>query len=124
MALVDPAQMELLKPKKKPKYHNKPSRDGDGVYFASQKERDRWEWLKLGQKLGALKDLKRQVRFKLSIENILICTYVADFTYYKKINENGFSEYVVEDTKGFHTKEYEIKKRLMLALRGIEIKET
>ena len=45
------------------------------------------------------------------------CSYVADFVYYK----NG--QIVVEDTKGVRTKEYTIKRKLMLQKWGIQITE-
>jgi hypothetical protein len=43
--------------------------------------------------------------------------YVADFVY----TENG--KRVVEDTKGFRTKDYIIKRKLMLWVHGIKIRE-
>ena len=43
--------------------------------------------------------------------------YVADFVYFR----NG--EQVVEDAKGFRTKDYIIKRKLMLWVHGIRIKE-
>jgi len=46
------------------------------------------------------------------------CTYVADFSY----TENG--RRVVEDTKGMKTRDYIIKRKLMLYVHGIRIKET
>ena len=45
------------------------------------------------------------------------CSYIADFVY----TENG--EKVVEDTKGFRTKDYIIKRKLMLYIHGIRIQE-
>lgn len=45
------------------------------------------------------------------------CSYIADFVYW-----DGF-EMVVEDTKGMRTKEYIIKRKLMLYKYGIRIKE-
>lgn len=44
-------------------------------------------------------------------------TYVADFVYLQD------GKTIVEDTKGFRTKEYELKKKMMRAFLGIEIKE-
>ena len=44
--------------------------------------------------------------------------YIADFVY----QQNG--ETVVEDTKGIKTKEYIIKRKLLLYRYGIRIKET
>lgn len=46
------------------------------------------------------------------------CTYIADFVY----TENG--KLVVEDCKGMKTESYKIKKKLMLYVHGIQIKET
>jgi hypothetical protein len=45
------------------------------------------------------------------------CSYVADFVF----QENG--KMVVEDTKGVKTKDYIIKRKLMLYVHGIRIKE-
>jgi hypothetical protein len=47
------------------------------------------------------------------------CSYIADFVY--TVVETG--ETVVEDTKGFRTKDYLIKRKLMLFVYGIKIKE-
>lgn len=44
-------------------------------------------------------------------------SYVADFVY----KQNG--EQIVEDTKGFRTKDYVIKRKLMLWVHGIRICE-
>jgi hypothetical protein len=44
-------------------------------------------------------------------------SYVADFVYTQDGNT------VVEDTKGFKTKDYIIKRKLMLYIHGIRIKE-
>ena len=43
--------------------------------------------------------------------------YIADFVYYRD------GEYIVEDTKGVRTKDYIIKRKLMLYVHGIKIKE-
>ena len=45
-------------------------------------------------------------------------SYYADFDYYTKDGEH-----VVEDAKGVKTKEYIIKRKLMLSVHGIRIKE-
>ena len=47
------------------------------------------------------------------------CTYVADFVYI----DNATGKKVVEDTKGMRTKDYIIKRKLMLYVHGIKIKE-
>jgi hypothetical protein len=45
--------------------------------------------------------------------------YVADFVYI----DNDTGRMVVEDTKGFRTPDYIIKRKLMLKVHGITIKE-
>ena len=96
----------------------------DGEVFDSQREYARYGELALLQRAGQISDLKRQVRYELiptqRIGGKVVekpCAYIADFVY----TENG--ETVVEDTKGFRTKEYIIKRKLMLHVHGIRIKE-
>lgn len=96
----------------------------DGEVFDSQKEARRYRELALLQRAGQISDLKRQVRYELiptqRIGGKVVeksCVYIADFVY----TENG--ETVVEDTKGFRTKDYIIKRKLMLHVHGIRIKE-
>lgn len=90
------------------------------MHFASKKEAARYRQLKLLQRAGTISALRCQVSFNLSINSVHICRYVADFVYF----DNEKQERIVEDTKGFLTKEYKIKRKLMRAIIGIEIKET
>jgi hypothetical protein len=99
------------------KYGATPVRDEEG-YFASTGERERWGELQTLARLGAIRDLRRQVRYPLRIADELVTTYVADFVY----DEEGST--VVEDYKGFRTGEYRLKARLMRLLLGIVIRET
>lgn len=98
----------------------------DGQTFDSKKEANRYKELRLLEKAGVIKDLWTQVKFKLIpaqrdeatgkvIERE--CSYKADFVY----EEDGKT--VVEDAKGFRTKEYVIKRKLMLWRYGIRIRE-
>lgn len=105
------------------KYHNKKI-TRDGMTFDSIKEYRRYCELRLLEKAGAITDLKRQVKYELIPSQRVggkvverSCTYVADFVY----KQNG--ETVVEDTKGFKTKDYIIKRKLMLYIHKIKIKE-
>lgn len=92
----------------------------DGQVFDSALEYHRYCLLKLLERAGKISDLKRQVSFELipKQEGERACSYVADFTYL----EDG--KLVVEDCKGFKTDVYKIKKKLMLWVHGIRIKET
>ncbi len=112
----------------------------DGEKFDSVKEYKRYCELLLLEKAGEVADLKRQVKFvlipaqyeyikrysksgkQLKDKRVLLereVAYIADFVYTDKN-----SHVVVEDTKGFKTPEYRIKKKLMLWRYGIKIKET
>lgn len=85
--------------------------------FASRREARRHEELMLRQKARHISELRCQVPFRIEINDELVCTYKADFTYV----EGG--ALVVEDTKGYRTPVYRLKKKLMKAVHGIEIKE-
>lgn len=97
----------------------------DGQQFDSKKEARRYQELLLLEKAGEIKNLSRQVKFVLipsqRDENGKVvereCSYKADFTY-----EEGIKT-VVEDVKGYRTKEYIIKRKLMLYQYGIRIRE-
>ena len=92
----------------------------DGMVFDSKLEAKRYGELKLLERAGKIFRLQCQVPFRLEINSILICRYVADFTYC----ECGSTEIVVEDTKGYLTAEYRLKRKMMKALLGIAIRET
>lgn len=112
----------------------------DGKVFDSRKEAKRYAELRLLERAGQIKNLELQKRFELipaqyektnevylrgekkgqpkqgrCIEQSVV--YVADFCYI----ENG--RQVVEDTKGMKTKDYIIKRKLMLYIHGIRIRE-
>ena len=98
----------------------------DGLEFDSKKEANRWCELKLLQKAGEITDLLRQFPITLlpaqRINGKVVerpVKYVADFCYY----ENG--KMVIEDVKSpaTRTKEYIIKRKLLLWRYGIRIKE-
>lgn len=92
----------------------------DGQVFDSQKEYNRWCNLRLLERAGKITDLKRQIPYELipKQDGERACTYVADFVYYEDGN------LVVEDCKGFRTEAYRIKRKLMLLVHNIKIKET
>lgn len=66
-------------------------------------------------KNGLITALQRQVSF-----NLLGVIYVADFVYL----DCETKQFIVEDAKGFKTKEYRNKKTLMKNIFNIEIKES
>ncbi len=111
---------------KRNKYGNEKIVHG-GVTFDSQKEAERWSELWLLQRGKVIADLQRQEKFLLIpaqydengklIERAV--TYVADFVY----TDIKTGQKIVEDTKGVKTKDYIIKRKLMLKEHGIRIRE-
>lgn len=122
------------------KYRNKKITAG-GLVFDSKREYNRYRELLLLEKAGEISNLRRQVKFVLipaqyekSPERytrgkhkgelrpgVLLereCSYIADFVY---IDADG--QKVVEDVKGVKTKDYIIKRKLMLYVHKIKIKE-
>lgn len=95
----------------------------DGFTFDSKREAMRWLDLRSMHKAGAILDLQRQVRFEIVIGGTLVCAYVADFAYWEKQHFGGW-EWIVEDAKGLKTDVYKVKRKLMRAVYGIEIRET
>ena len=105
------------------KYHAKKT-ELDGITFDSRKEAQRYAELRLLERSGAIHNLQRQVRYELipaqkkdGKTGERACHYIADFVY----EENGKT--VVEDVKGYRTKEYVLKRKLMLQVHGIEVRE-
>ena len=96
------------------KYYNK-KLIVDGIKFDSKKEAKRYLELKLLKRAGKIRDLELQPEFVLQpsyINNkgksIRAITYIADFVYYDIEKE----KYVIEDTKGFRTDVYKLKKKI------------
>ena len=92
-----------------------------GETFDSQREYQRWCELKLLERAGRISGLQRQVSFELIPKQVgeRACNYVADFVY-----RDADGTMVVEDAKGMKTDVYKIKKKLMLYVHGIQIKES
>ena len=86
----------------------------DGITFDSKRESNRYCELKLLERGGKIKDLTLQPKFELQPsfrkngKTIRAINYVADFTYYDFEKRRN----VVEDVKGFKTKEYLLKKKM------------
>lgn len=107
-----------------------------GMTFDSIKELKRYEELRILEQAGTISELRTQVKYVLipaqyeekrypklnavgkgrCLERE--CSYIADFVY-----KDSLGVTVVEDTKGFKTKDYIIKRKLMLWVHGIKIRE-
>lgn len=123
--------------KKGNKYHNS-AVIVDGISFQSRKEARRWRELKLMESAGMIHGLTRQKKFVLipaqrepdtvgkrggKHKGKLIereVAYYADYSYYDKEGNE-----VVEDVKSpaTRTKDYILKRKMMLYVHGIRIRE-
>lgn len=98
------------------KFNNTIIETEDGK-FDSKREYEEWKRLKLLASRGAIKDLRRQVKFSIDINGHHVCNYYADFCY------TFMGESLVVDSKGHRTDVYKLKKKLLKAVHGITIKE-
>lgn len=111
---------------KQPKYHNKRAKGADGTVYDSKKERTRYSELLLLERAGKISNIQRQVKYSLlppqrGADGKVIergVDYIADFVY---TTADGMT--IVEDAKGVRTKDYIIKRKLMLYVYHIKIKE-
>lgn len=119
------------------KYHSRKV-TVDGVTYDSVKEYRRFKELSLLERAGTIQNLQRQVKYVLipaqrAFTNEIDkkgnfkkgkllereCSYIADFVYV----DMQTGRLTVEDTKGFRTKDYIIKRKLMLWVYGIQVRE-
>ena len=98
----------------------------DGITFDSRLEARRYAELKILEKAGKIHDLQLQVKYTLipsqRLNNKVVerpITYVADFVYV----DSTTGETIVEDTKGIKTKDYVLKRKMMLYFHHIRIRE-
>lgn len=107
------------------KYHNKKTTI-DGIIFDSKKEANRYCELKLMEKAGLIKDLELQPKFELIPtqkkhgKTYRKTTYKADFKYF----DVEANEIIVEDVKGFKTKEFRLKEKLFIQKYDYELRIT
>ena len=105
------------------KYRNKPT---DGYH--SKREAKRAAALRLMQEAGQIQGLREQVEFLLIPRQTRpdgtaerSCSYWADFVY-DEWTADGW-KMVVEDAKGVRTPMYVLKRKLMLMVHGVAIRE-
>ena len=99
----------------------------DGIEFDSARESERWCELKNLERMGRIRNLRRQVpyqlipSFDLNGKHYVGIKYFADFVY-ERLDDGAWKE-VIEDSKGDRTTVYIIKQKLMGYLLHKEIVE-
>lgn len=112
----EPARLRIVR-----KYRNQPI-VAQGVRFDSKKEAKRYEQLKLLERNQEVRNIRLQVSYNLVVGDVIVGRYRADFVY-EELRKGQWNE-VVEDVKGFVTPMYRLKRKLMKAIYGIDIRET
>lgn len=115
------------------KYHNRKCtvtlpESGKEIAFDSEREARRFGELRMLLRCGQIQDLRLQVNFTLQEgyttadgERVRPIVYRADFTYRERTGDGWCP--VVEDVKGVRTKEYNMKRKMMLEKFGVKIRE-
>lgn len=96
----------------------------DGIVFDSKAEAGRYRELRILERAGQITGLELQPKYtildKYSIggrkERAVV--YIPDFKY----TDTGTGAVVVEDVKGFETKDFKIKRKLFESRYGIELR--
>jgi hypothetical protein len=114
------------------KYHAQKT-EAAGITFDSKKEACRYAELMLRSRAGEIRELRLQEVFVLSPAyttpdgvRVRATTYRADFTYRERcVDADGSVSWpkIVEDVKGVRTETYKLKRKMMLAIHGITIRE-
>jgi hypothetical protein len=98
----------------------------DGILFDSKREADTWPLIRAMRDREQIFNLERQKTYTLVVNGVHICNYRSDFEWDEFATPdptNMAERHVVADVKGFRTREYLIKRALMKAIHGIEIRE-
>ena len=115
------------------KYHSRKCtvtlpESGKQITFDSEREARRFGELRMLLRCGQIQDLRLQVNFTLQEgyttadgERVRPIVYRADFTYRERTTSGWRT--VVEDVKGVRTKEYSMKRKMMLEKFGVDIRE-
>lgn len=114
----------MMKPKRS-KYKNIKT-VVDGITFDSKKEAAYYSRLKFMASQGLIFNLSTQIKFNFPIngqplrylDSNRVITYKADFEYFTSAGERK-----IVDVKGMRTRDYLIKRALMLAVHNIFVEE-
>lgn len=116
------------------KYHAKRTPrvlpNGETRMFDSKAEAERYDELLQMERQNVIRNLKLQPSFTLQEgwidaktgERVKPIVYKADFSYERNTGSGWHWEFVVEDVKGVRTKEYALKRKMMME-KGFHITE-
>lgn len=119
---IEQVTLKPIEEAKPRKYRNRKC-DLEGMKFDSVKEREHYLDLKLRERAGEIRDIRRQVKFDIVVNGHPITRFYADFVYHDIRKDKQ----IVEDVKGFKGGEsyrrFRLKKKLMFAVHRIVVEE-
>lgn len=89
----------------------------DGILFDSKAEANFYAALKQREKAGEVTDIARQREYDLMVNGVLVASYRADFVFF----DRRARAFRVVDVKGFATRDFRLKAKLMKACHGIDV---
>jgi hypothetical protein len=116
----------------------------NGIRFHSKREAGDYQVLKLRERAGDIRELRLQAKVPLVVNGFKVADYLVDFCCFEP-GEPNFTEPVRKliwsiygnepdetsgwrfqliDSKGWRTQVYSLKKKLVAALYGLDIRET
>lgn len=95
----------------------------DGITYASKREGKICHELRLAERAGHIRDLQLQPRYKLAVNDILICTYTADAKYFdlRKGPEYGWHVIDVKNPETAKKRDFRRNVRLMKAIHDVDV---
>lgn len=111
-----PLNLNVPRGTKKSKYKSRRVKI-DGIAFASTREGKRYMDLRLLERAGEISMLTCQPKYPIVINDIPICTVILDFSYIDKSGET-----IIEDVKGLDMVVSKLKRKLVKACHGIEVR--
>jgi hypothetical protein len=115
-SVLSSAEYRAMKPRKN-KYRAVKTKVGD-IEFHSKREAARYVVLLDRLKRGEIRNLELQVPIPVKLNGKKVFTYIADFIYFEGPNR------IIDDSKGFKTPVYRLKKRILEAHLGVKIRES
>lgn len=114
-------EFNAMQAKQKPSKYRAVPTEVDGIRFASNAEARRYGELKFLLDDGQIEHLTVQPRLSLAVNGLVVGSYVGDFKYRDMTTYPH--QWVIEDVKGVRTPIYRLKRKMVRAQYGIEIRE-
>lgn len=93
----------------------------NGIWMASAAQAERYRQLLRMEMAGLIENIVTEKAYPMLVNNQLICTYRADFSYDVIDDRGNLLRHVIEDVKGMVTDVFAIKEKLFRALMPVPL---